>query len=143
VNAVSGNRTTWAPREEALRRRVSMRFRVSSRLEVRWTGPIWAAAILRVRGIVKAVKLGDGEFCKCLKVQSRQKQDDEILELKEKQEADFLELHAPSKTRLSSHPTLPLLPFGQSFQFPIPFSASPAPRETKISLHFRLALQPR
>jgi len=52
VNAVSGKSTTCAPREEAQWRRVSIREMTSGRLEVRCTGPIWAAAILRVRGMV-------------------------------------------------------------------------------------------
>jgi hypothetical protein len=52
VNAVSGKSTTCAPREEAERRRASIRAMTSGRLEVRCTGPIWAAAILRVRGMI-------------------------------------------------------------------------------------------
>lgn len=55
VSAVSGKRTSWAPSVEACRSRVRRRSMVSVRVEVRCTGPIWAAASLSVRGMVDVV----------------------------------------------------------------------------------------
>lgn len=52
VNAASGKSTTLAPMVDALWRRVIMRWMVSPLFDVRWMGPIWAAAILSVRGMV-------------------------------------------------------------------------------------------
>lgn len=48
---LDGGGFTWAPSVEACWRRAIIREMVSSLFEVRWTGPIWAAASLRMRGM--------------------------------------------------------------------------------------------
>ena len=67
VKASSGKTASVAPRDAARSSKATMRDRVPARLSAFWVGPIWAAAILMTRLIVRAsrqrlpVRQGSGD----------------------------------------------------------------------------------